>query len=210
MSHNYGVSSSTRDTWASINKLQVKASLIILMIVGGAVLTTEWVQSSYVNELLKDAIDSKALVLMQQVESRFQTATDLQVAPRREAYLGELLERNPDLLLIQVYGVPDMPGHTPSLLGQKGKVEPLSDEISPLILMSLSTGETRGGFHSHAGHDRLALSLPLVIGERFIGVLYAEYWTGHLEPITQSFLNWSFLIRILIGIGIIAALNLFF
>lgn len=209
MAKNYMMSSPTRSTWISLNKLQVKASLIILMIVGGAVLTTEWLQTSYVKELLKDAIDSKALVLMQQIESRFQTEQDLQVASRRETYLGELLDRNPDLLLVQIYGIPDMPGHPPSLLGQKGKVEPSSAELSPLILMSISTAERRGGFQTQAGNDRLALSIPLTIGGRFSAVLYAEYWTGHLEPITRSFLNWSFLIRVFMGVGIIAALNLF-
>jgi two-component system, NtrC family, sensor kinase len=208
-SNNHVVNSPAWSTWASLNKLQVKASLIILMIVGGAVLTTEWLHTSYVDELLKDAIDSKALVLMQQIESRFQTEQDLQVPSRRDTYLEELLERNPDLLRVQIYGIPDIPGHAPPLLGQKGKGEPSSDEISTLILMSISTAETRGGFQSQAGNDRLALSIPLTIEERFIGVLYAEYWTGHLEPITRSFLNWSFLIRVFMGIGIIAALNLF-
>ncbi|MCA9474537.1 MAG: HAMP domain-containing protein, partial [Nitrospira sp.] len=195
--------------WPFKKKLQTKASLIILLIVGGAMLTTEWLHQSYVAEVAKDAIHSKALVLLQQIETRFKTEQQFHLSTIREKYLKDLIERNPDLLFIQLYGTEEKMEHGPVLLTQVGKTELAKPQIPSMVLASMYTQETRGVFQSQAGDDRLLLSTPLNIRGHMVGILYAEYWTGHLNTITRFFLNWSLATRVIMGIGIMVALNLF-
>jgi len=195
--------------WPISNKLQAKASLIILLIVGGAMLATEWLHQSYVAELAKDAIHSKSLVLLQQIEARFKSEKQFHLPQLREKYLRDLIERNPDLLFIQLYGTSEKAEHGPILLTQVGKTELAKKEVPAMVLTSMYTQETKGVFQSEAGDDRLLLSTPLTIQEHMVGVLYAEYWTGQLNTITRFFLNWSLVTRVIMGIGIMVALNLF-
>ena len=171
--------------WPLPKTLQVKASLMILLIVGGAMLTTEWLHQSYVAELAKDAIHSKSLVLLQQIEARFKSTKQFHTASLREKYLRDLIERNPDLLFIQLYGTTVTAEPGPTLLTQVGKTELASPNIPAMVLTTLATQETKGIFESQAGDDRLLLSTPLMIQGNMVGVLYAEYWTGQLSTITR-------------------------
>ncbi|MGD9849973.1 MAG: ATP-binding protein [Nitrospirales bacterium] len=190
-------------------KLQAKASLIILLIVGGAMLATEWLHQSYVAELAKDAIHSKSLVLLQQIEARFKSEKQFDTPSLREKYLRDLIERNPDLLFIQLYGTGDRAERGPVLLTQVGKTELAKPDLPSMVLTSMYTQETKGVFQSKDGDDRLLLSTPLTIKGQMVGVLYAEYWTGQLNTITRFFLNWSLVTRVIMGISIMVALNLF-
>lgn len=190
-------------------KLQAKASLIIVLIVGGAMLATEWLHQSYVAELAKDAIHSKSLVLLQQIETRFKSEKQFNTPRLREKYLGDLIERNPDLLFIQLYGTGDRDERGPVLLTQVGKTELAKKDLPAMVLSSMYTQETKGMFQSEAGDDRLLLSTPLSIQGQMAGILYAEYWTGHLNTISRFFLNSSLVTRVIMGIGIMVTLNVF-
>ena len=67
-------------SWQHPWKLQAKASLIIILIVGGAILVTELLHQYYVAELAKDVIHSKSLVLLRQIGARFQSEKQFQNA----------------------------------------------------------------------------------------------------------------------------------
>jgi signal transduction histidine kinase len=78
-----------------------------------------------------------------------------------------------------------------------------------MVTQTFLAEEPKGVFQNHQGDDRLKLSTPLSIQGNTIGVIYAEYWTGHLNTITRFFLNWSLFIHLMMGIGIAVALNYF-
>ncbi len=195
--------------WLHPWKLQAKASLIILLIVGGATLVTEWLHQYYVAELAKDAIHSKSLVLLRQIGARFKSEYQFQNASLREKYLNDLMSRNPDLLLLRLYGKDADTKEPPILLTQVGATQSVSSEIPLMVTQTFLSEEPKGFFQNQPGDDRLKLSTPLAIQGKTIGVIYAEYWTGQLNTITRFFLNWSLIIRLIMGIGIVLALNFF-
>jgi hypothetical protein len=195
--------------WRNPLKLQAKASLIILLIVGGAILATEWLHQHYVAELVKDAIHSKSLVLLRQIGVRFKSEQQFHNSTLRETYLNDLMSRNPDLLLIRLYGNGATANELPSLLTEVGTTRDDASEIPLMVTQTFLSKESKGLFQNQQGDDRLKLSTPLAIEGKTVGVIYAEYWTGHLNTITRSFLNWSLIIRLIMGIGIVLALNFF-
>jgi two-component system NtrC family sensor kinase len=195
--------------WRNPLKLQAKASLIILLIVGGAILATEWLHQHYVAELVKDAIHSKSLVLLRQIGVRFKSEQQFHNSTLRETYLNDLMSRNPDLLLIRLYGNGPTANELPSLLTEVGTTRDDASEIPLMVTQTFLSKESKGLFQNQQGDDRLKLSTPLAIEGKTVGVIYAEYWTGHLNTITRSFLNWSLIIRLIMGIGIVLALNFF-
>lgn len=195
--------------WRHPWKLQVKASLIILLIVGGAILVTEWLHQYYVAELAKDAIHSKSLVLLRQIGARFKSEQQFQNATLREKYLNDLMSRNPDLVLLRVYGKSEGINKPPILLTQVGATQEITSDIPPMVIQTFLSEEPKGLFQNQQGDDRLKLSTPLSIAGKITGVIYAEYWTGQLNTITRFFLNWSLIIRLMMGIGIVLALNFF-
>lgn len=195
--------------WLHPWKLQVKASLIILLIVGGAILVTEWLHHYYVAELAKDVIHSKSLVLLRQIGAHFQSDKQFHNATLREKYLNDLMSRNPDLVLLRVYGKGDNTGDPPMLLSQVGATRDDKSDIPLMVTQTFLSEEPIGLFHNQPGDDRLKLATPLAIQGNTIGVIYAEYWTGQLTTITRFFLNWSLAIRLIMGIGIVLALNFF-
>lgn len=195
--------------WQHPWKLQIKASFIILLIVGGAILVTEWLHQFYVAELAKDAVHSKSLVLLRQISARFQSEDQFHNSALREKYLNDLMSRNPDLLLLRLYVKGDQPQEKPQLLSQTGSTQDESPDLPLIVTETLQSAEPQGAFHTQQGDDRLKLSTPLSIQGNSIGVIYAEYFTGHLNTITRFFLNWSLIIRLLMGVGIVLALNFF-
>ena len=195
--------------WLHPWKLQVKASLIILLIVGGAIMVTEWLHHYYVAELAKDVIHSKSLVLLRQISARFQSEQQFHNATLQEKYLNDLMSRNPDILLLRVYGKGDNAQEPPRLLTQVGPTRDDSADIPLMVTQTFLSEEPKGLFHNQPGEDRLQLATPLAIQGNTIGVIYAEYWTGQLNTITRFFLNWSLVIRLIMGIGIVLALNFF-
>lgn len=196
-------------SWQHPWKLQAKASLIILLIVGGAILVTEWLHQYYVAELAKDAIHSKSLVLLRQIGARFQSEDQFENSTLREKYLNDLMSRNPDLVLLRLYGKGTDTHEPPILLTQVGATQDVSSEVPLMVTQTFLFEEPKGLFHNQQGDDRLKLSTPLSIQGKTIGVIYAEYWTGQLNTITRFFLNWSLIIRLTMGIGIVLALNFF-
>jgi len=195
--------------WLHPWKLQVKASLIILLIVGGAILVTELLHQYYVAELAKDVIHSKSLVLLRQIGARFQSKKQFHNATLREKYLNDLMSRNPDLLLLRLYGKGVNANEPPLLLTQIGANQEASSEIPLMVTQTFQVEEPKGLFQNQPGDDRLKLATPLAIQGTTIGVIYAEYWTGQLTTITRFFLNWSLIIGLIMGIGIVLALNFF-
>jgi two-component system, NtrC family, sensor kinase len=195
--------------WPHPWKLQVKASLIILLIVGGAILVTEWLHQYYVAELAKDAVHSKSLVLLRQIGARFQSEHQFHNAALREKYLNDLMSRNPDLVLLRLYGKGEMTNDPPQLFTQIGDNQEDTPEMPLMVIQTLQAEQPQGSFHNQKGDNRLKLSTPLSIQGNTVGVIYAEYWTGHLNTITRFFLNWSLIVRLLMGIGIVLALNFF-
>ena len=195
--------------WLHSWKVQAKASLIIVLIVGGSILVTEWLHHYYVAELAKDAIHSKSLVLLRQIGARFKSNNQFHNPTLREKYLHDLMNRNPDLLLLRLYRKGADPNKPPILLTQVGDNKERSSEIPLMVTQTFLLKEPKGVFQNYQGDDRLQLSTPLSIQGNTVGVIYAEYWTGHLNTITRFFLNWSFFIRLMMGIGITVALNYF-
>ena len=90
-------------SWQHPWKLQAKASLIIILIVGGAILVTELLHQYYVAELAKDVIHSKSLVLLRQIGARFQSEKQFHNGTLREKYLNDLMSRNPDLIFLPIF-----------------------------------------------------------------------------------------------------------
>ncbi len=119
--------------WQHPWKLQVKASLIILLIVGGAILVTEWLHQFYVAELAQDAVQSKSLVLLRQIGARFQSEDQFLDSALREKYLNDLMSRNPDLLLLRLYVKGDESQAPPMLLSQIGSTQDETPDV-PLIV----------------------------------------------------------------------------
>lgn len=196
-------------SWQHPWKLQAKASLIIILIVGGAILVTELFHQYYVAELAKDVIHSKSLVLLRQIGARFQSEKQFHNATLREKYLTDLMSRNPDLLLLRLYGKGPNTNEPPILLTQVGANKDDSSDIPLMVTQTFQVKEPKGRFHNQPGDDRLKLTTPLAIQGNTIGVIYAEYWTGQLTTITRFFLNWSLIISLIMGCGIVAALNFF-
>ena len=196
-------------SWQHPWKLQARASLIIILIVGGAILVTELLHQYYVAELAKDVIHSKSLVLLRQIGARFQSEKQFQNATLREKYLNDLMSRNPDLILLRLYGKGTTAHEPPILLTQVGATKDEASDIPLMVTHTFQFEEPQGRFHNQPGDDRLKLSTPLAIQEKTIGVIYAEYWTGQLTTITRFFLNWSFIIGLIMGFGIVMALNFF-
>jgi signal transduction histidine kinase len=195
--------------WFQPWKLQVKASLIILLIVGGAILVTEWLHHDYVAELAKDVTHSKSLVLLRQIGARFKSEKQFHNAALREKYLNDLMSRNPDLLLLRLYGKSSGALDAPSLLTQTGATQDESTDVPLMVIRTFLLNEPQGSFQNQTGDDRLKLTTPLSLQGKTIGVIYAEYWTGQLNTITRFFLNWSLIIHLMMGIGIVLALNFF-
>ena len=198
--------------WHHLN-LQVKVSIIILLIVGLSLFIADYVDRHYVAKLVQENFYLKVATLLREVETRIQTSAQFQNQTDREKQFNKLIERHPDLLEVRLYTLPSEANGRPSLVARvpSTRHDPTtSTKIPPEVDEVLATTEAASNLHAQVDQRYMAIAVPVFVQEELAGVIFAKFWTGQIATVLEHHRRWSFILRIVVGGLIVLAINMFF
>lgn len=188
--------------------LQVRLSVITLLIVGLSLLLASYIDRYYMDQLARENFRTKAVALRSQVELEIRSLADVRNQKAREKQFDALVARNPDLLLLQLYGLPGRPSGAPELLVSRGEpANGIVEDIPAAVAETLATGRVASFGHAQTTRHRLSLAVPVSVRHARVGALYAEFWTGQFDAVLDHHRRWSMMIRFLAGLLIVLAVN---
>lgn len=190
--------------------LHVRVTIMTLMIVGASLLLADLIDRHYVSELARENLHAKTVGILRSFDLKISKRDDLRGDLAGAQELATLYEENPDILLLQVYVSDGGPTAAPVALITYGDATGMEPSMVPREVREvLATGQkvSRLGYDA-AGH-RMSLAVPIRAKQQVVGALYAEVWTAQFDSLLAHHRTWSITIRILAGVLIVLAINLF-
>ena len=195
--------------------LRVKLTLIIICIVGVSAIVTEWLEARSIQHTIEDNVRNAALAVGRSVDQNVISLAQLSNQEARTKELEKILATLPDLLNIVMYEFPAEPGKSPLPITSAGPKEllllehPRHERAHDLIQRVRKERRPLIDYADRKNTHRVFLAAPIVVKEVVIGATYAEFSTLQMDEALESLLQASRTRRLLTGLAIVLAINLF-
>ncbi len=198
-----------RYAWSRLS-LQVKMTVMILLIVGVFAVMTEWIEIRLMKQTVENNVLDAALAVGQSVD---QNVTSLEYLSDREARTKEMekiLATLPDLLNIVLYTFPTEPAEKPLPVASSGPTELPRQEGAPVLVQRVRE-ERRlliaytDGKQTH----RAFMAAPIFLKHAVVGATYAEFSTLQMDDALDDLQSTSRNRRLMTLFAVVVAINLF-
>lgn len=190
--------------------LQIRISLVILLIVAAFALCAEYLDRHYLHQLARETFRAESASILHQIDGRIRSRSALQNLPLQQRYLSELVQRQPGLVALRLYEVFPEGATPPSLLAQAGEsADPQAPEPVSLIGQMLVNGGLVSNLDVRDQQHRMGMAAPIKVRDHVIGAVYAEFWTAPFDTVLSHHYRWSLTLRLVAGAMIVIAINLF-
>jgi two-component system NtrC family sensor kinase len=190
--------------------LQVKMTLIIIIIVGVSAGTTEWLEVRSIQHTVEANVRDAALAVGRSVDQNVTSLAQLSNREARTKELEKILATLPDLLNIVLYEFPSEPAEGPVPITSAGPTELPRQEGAPALVQRVR--EERQPLIDYADREkthRVFLAAPIFLKKAVVGATYAEFSTLQMDEALESLRQASRARRLLTGLAIVVAINLF-
>ena len=201
--------------WWHQLSLRIKLTLIIICIVGVSAIMTEWLEARSIQHTIEDNVRNAALAVGRSVDQNVISLAQLSNQEARTKELEKILATLPDLLNIVMYEFPSEPGESPLPITSAGPKEllllehPRHERARDLIQRVRKERRPLIDYADRKNTHRVFLAAPIVVKEVVIGATYAEFSTQQMDEALESLLQASRTRRLLTGLAIVVAINLF-
>ena len=195
--------------------LQVKITLIIIFIVGVSAGTTEWLEARSIQHTVEDNVRAAALAVGRSVDQNVTTLAQLSNREARAKELEKILATLPDLLNIVLYEFSPGPEVSPLPVASAGPTEllllthPRQERAHALVQRVREERQPLIDYADRMNTHRVFLGAPISLKGVVVGATYAEFSTLQMDEALESMLQASRTRRLLTGLAIVVAINLF-
>jgi len=121
-------------SWWHRLSLQVKMTLMIILIVGVIAAMTEWIDIRLMQDTVENNVLDAALAVGQSVDQNVTSLSYLSDRAARTKELDKIMATLPDLLNIVLYAFPTEGGETPLIVASSGVSELPRQAEAPVLL----------------------------------------------------------------------------
>jgi signal transduction histidine kinase len=195
--------------------LQVKMTLMIILIVGVSAGTTEWLETRSIQHTVEDNVRNAALAVGRAVDQNVTTLAQLSNREARTKELDKILATLPDLLNIVLYEFPPGPEVSPLAIASAGPTEllflthPRQERAQALVQRVREERQPLIDYADRTNTHRVFLAAPISLRGVVVGATYAEFSTIQMDEALESLRQASRTRRLLTGLAIVVAINLF-
>ena len=195
--------------------LQVKMTLIIIFIVGVSAGTTEWLEARSIQHTVEDNVRNAALAVGKSVDQNVNSFAQLSNREAQTKELEKILRTLPDLLNIVLYEFPPGPEEGPLPITSAGPTEllllthPWQARARALVQRVREERRPLIDYADRTNTHRVFLGAPIFLKNAVVGATYAEFSTLQMDEALESLLQASRTRRLLTGLTIVIAINLF-
>jgi len=190
-------------------------TLIIICIVGVSAITTEWLEARAIQHTVEDNVRNAALAVGRSVDQNVISLAQLSNQEARTKELEKILATLPDLLNIVMYEFPAEPGESPLPITSAGPTEllllahPRQERAQALVQRVRDERRPLIDYADRKNTHRVFLAAPISLRGVVVGATYAEFSTLQMDEALESLLQASRSRRLLTGLAIVVAINLF-
>lgn len=190
--------------------LSAKVSLVILLIVGLAAASVEYLDRQYSKNYIQGDYLQEIMSVVRQVGAEMTSPAELYEHTARELELNKLRANRPDLLDVALYALPPDSNGKPVLVANAGPtdvhgLEPAPPLVEQTLAHDRSISDVKGWESAH----RVKVASPISFEGRLVGAAYAEFSTAIFDELQASQRRLE-LARILVkGLVVVLAINLF-
>ncbi|HWI68464.1 MAG TPA: histidine kinase dimerization/phospho-acceptor domain-containing protein, partial [Nitrospiraceae bacterium] len=195
--------------------LQVKMTLMIILIVGVSAGTTEWLETRSIQHTVEDNVRNAALAVGRAVDQNVTTLAQLSNREARTKELDKILATLPDLLNIVLYEFPPGPEVSPLAIASAGPTEllflthPRQERAQALVQRVREERQPLIDYADRTNTHRVFLAAPISLRGVVVGATYAEFSTIQMDEALESLRQAARKRRLLTGLAIVVAINLF-
>ncbi len=197
-------------SWWHRLSLQVKMTLMIILIVGVFAAMTEWIEIRLMQETVENNVLDAALAVGQSVDQNVTSLAYLSDQVARTKELDKIMATLPDLLHIVLYAFPAEQGETPLPVASSGLTESHQQEGAPILVQRVR--ENRRLLIDYTDRDhthRVRMAAPIFLQDAVVGATYAEFSTLQMDEALDAVQRASRSRRLLTLLAIVVAINLF-
>lgn len=195
--------------WHRLN-LWAKMTIIIVLIVGVSAAITEWFEARLIQQTVEDNVRDAALAVGRSVDQNVTSLAHLSNRDARTKELEKILANLPDLLSIVLYAIPAEMSEHPVPITGAGPTELLLQERVPALVQRVrEERQSLIDFADRSNTHRVFLAAPIFLNGAVVGATYAEFSTQQMDEALESLRLASRSRRLLTGIAIVVAINLF-
>jgi len=196
--------------WWNRLSLQLKLTLMVVLIVGISSVATDWIEGRLVHQTVENNVRDAALAVGKSVNQNVLSYAYLSDREARTKELEKIMATLPDLLSIILYGLPSEPGANPIPLTSAGPTElPRQEGAPPLVQRVREERTPLIDFTDRQNTHRVLLAAPIFLKNAVVGATYAEFSTLQMDEALESLYRTSRVRRLLTGLTIVVALNVF-
>jgi two-component system, NtrC family, sensor kinase len=190
--------------------LQVKITVIVIVIVGTAAGATEWFEARSVQRIIEGNVQDAALAVGRSVDKNVTSLVDLSAREARTKELDKIVATLPDLLTIVLYEFPTESGMSPLPVASVGFTESLQQGTVPALIQRVrEERQLLIDYSKRTQTHRVFMAAPVFGKDAVVGATYAEFSTLQMDTALESLRRDSTTRRLLTGTMIVIAINLF-
>ncbi len=197
-------------SWWHRLSLQVKMTLMIILIVGVIAAMTEWIDIRLMQETVENNVLDAALAVGQSVDQNVTSLSYLSDRAARTKELDKIMATLPDLLNIVLYAFPTEGGETPLIVASSGVSELPRQAEAPVLVQRVR--ENRQLLIDYTNRERthsVLMAAPIFLTNTVVGATYAEFSTLQMDEALDALQRASRSKRLLTLLAIVVAINLF-
>lgn len=185
-------------------------TMIIIFIVGTSAVTTEWLETRSIQQTVEDNVRGAALAVGRSVDHNVTSLAQLANREARTKELEKIFFTLPDLLNIVLYEFPPEPRESPRSIASAGPMDLPHLEKAPELVQRVREGrQPLIDYADRKNTHRVFLAAPIFLRNEVVGATYAEFSTLQMDEALASLQQASRTRRLLTGIVIVVAINLF-
>lgn len=195
--------------------LQIKMTVMISLIIGAFAMLSEWLESQLIQHTVEDNVRNAALAVGRSVDQNVASLSQLTNREARTKELEEILSNLPDLLNIMLYEFPVRSEENPVPIASAGPTNfllpthPQQMRARELIQQVREERHSLIDYADRSTTHRVFLAAPIFLKNVVVGATYAEFSTLQMDEALEFLRQASRLRRVLTGLTIIVAINLF-
>ncbi|HXV67355.1 MAG TPA: ATP-binding protein [Nitrospira sp.] len=196
--------------WWHRLSLQVKITVIIVLIFSISAAMTEWIETRLIQQTVENNVRETALAVGRSVNQNVTSLGRLLNREARTEELDKILANLPYLLNIVLYEVPAEPGADPLPITSAGPTELPRHEGVPVLVQRVR--EERRPVIDYAdrkNNHQVLLAAPIFLRNAVVGAIYAEFSTLQMDEALDALQRASRNRRLLTWLAIVIAINLF-
>ena len=197
-------------SWWHRLSLQVKMTLMIILIVGVIAAMTEWIDIRLMQDAVENNVLDAALAVGQSVDQNVTSLSYLSDRAARTKELDKIMATLPDLLNIVLYAFPTEGGETPLIVASSGVSELPRQAEAPVLVQRVR--ENRRLLIDYTNRERthrVLMAAPIFLTNTVVGATYAEFSTLQMDEALDALQRASRSKRLLTLLAIVVAINLF-